>query len=244
MLGCCLCGPRLSPTPLRTHPSTFPAGTTPLPRAGGWVFVFPPPLPLFLPRQDGLYDEGFLTAPKPSMGAALVQDFINRVQERRIEPNAADFMSKLVSPDVPGRKPGQKCVYSGTGEGGGVGIKAWVRLLVVDVSTAPQWWGIAHVCPFSLLRSWRNWGGYHRRRGRECAVQGAAAAAPNDAAAVLHAAEPGPAGRPACGQRARRLPHGAHLGSGGVDWCVSNPAAACACLRRAPAHRVWLSVAL
>ena len=59
-------------------------------------------------EQSGLYDEDFLTAPKPSFGAAVIQDFINKVQERRFEPNAADFMSKLVSPDVPGRKPGQK----------------------------------------------------------------------------------------------------------------------------------------
>ena len=57
--------------------------------------------------QDGLYDKDFLHAPKTTFGAAMVQDFINKIQERRFEPNAADHISKLVSPDVPGRQPGQ-----------------------------------------------------------------------------------------------------------------------------------------
>jgi hypothetical protein len=60
-----------------------------------------------LPCQDGLYDEKFLTAPKPSLGAALVQDFMRKIQDRRFEGLAADNIQKLVNPDVPGRKPGE-----------------------------------------------------------------------------------------------------------------------------------------
>lgn len=58
--------------------------------------------------QHGLYDEDFLNAPKPTFGIQTIESAIQRLQDRQVEAKAADQMTKLVSPDVPGRKPGEK----------------------------------------------------------------------------------------------------------------------------------------
>ena len=58
--------------------------------------------------QSGLYDEDFLNAPKPTLGVQTLENVIKRLQDRQLEAKAADQMANLISPDVPGRKPGEK----------------------------------------------------------------------------------------------------------------------------------------
>jgi hypothetical protein len=61
--------------------------------------------------QEGkLYDEDFLNAPKPTLGIATVENLVKRLQDRQVEVRAADQMTRLIAPDVPGRKPDEKGV--------------------------------------------------------------------------------------------------------------------------------------
>jgi hypothetical protein len=58
--------------------------------------------------QHGLYDVDFLNAPKPTFGIQTIENLIAKLQDRQVEVKAADQMTKLINPDLPGRQAGER----------------------------------------------------------------------------------------------------------------------------------------
>lgn len=61
----------------------------------------------YLTPEEGLYDEGFLHAPKEALGVSTIKNMVKKLQERHKEVGLARTV-KQATPAMPGKKPTDK----------------------------------------------------------------------------------------------------------------------------------------